>query len=70
MGSERLKMQHRLKLTVREKIKIWLDLCDFSWRIMKSALSKADLKKRLEMMRKEHIEDDRRILRRLGKLAG
>lgn len=61
-------MQHDLRLSSKEKIEIWLDLCDFSFKLMRAALSKRELKKRLNQMRRAHLEDDYLILSKLAKL--
>jgi len=61
-------MQHNLKFTNKEKINIWLDLCGFSFKLMRAALSKRELKKRLAEMRRAHLEDDYLILSKLVKL--
>jgi len=55
-------MQHRIKLTAREKINIWLDLCDFSFRLMKSTLNITELEKRLKKIRRAHLKEDRLLL--------
>ena len=60
-------MRHKVKYTKKEKIMIWLDLCDFSYKLMKSALGGKKLRERLEKMRKEHLENDHRILKGLAK---
>lgn len=62
-------MHHKVKYAQNEKIKIWLDLCDFSLKLMKSALSSSGFKKRIIRMRKEHQEDNRRFLVAMGRLA-
>ncbi|MFH1710320.1 MAG: hypothetical protein ABH860_04525 [bacterium] len=61
-------MRHEIKFTKEEKIGKWLELCDFSYRLMASALSKAELARRLKKMREEHVENNRNILRYMGKL--
>ena len=61
-------MQHKVKFTKEEKIRKWLELCDFSYRLMASALSKDELARRLKKMREEHVENDHNVLKYLGKL--
>ncbi|MBI4801655.1 MAG: hypothetical protein HY796_03930 [Elusimicrobia bacterium] len=61
-------MQHKIKLTAREKINIWLDLCDFSFRLMKNALSVTELEKRLKKIRQAHLKEDRLFLLKLAGL--
>jgi hypothetical protein len=61
-------MRHNIKLSIKEKINIWLDLCEFSLRLMESSMSKKELNKRLKKMRNEHLKRDRVILENLGKL--
>ncbi|MBI5400018.1 hypothetical protein HZB07_05355 [Candidatus Saganbacteria bacterium] len=61
-------MRHKIKLTVNEKIRAWLDLSDFSFRLMKAALSKKELMKRIEKMNLTHAERNRLILARMAKV--
>jgi hypothetical protein len=61
-------MRHPLKLTREEKINIWLDLCDFSFKFLKSNLSAAKLQKRLRIIRQEHLRDDYLLLSKLADL--
>ena len=58
-------MQHKQKLTAEEKFNIWLDLCDFTFRLMKDNLPPAKFKKRLKKMRQEHLEVDHLALSKL-----
>ena len=60
-------MRHRVKLTREEKAKIWLELCDFSFRLMQSALTPGQLAARLARMRKLHREKDERLLLALSR---
>ena len=60
-------MRHKEKLSKSEKIRRWLELCDFSYRLMSGALSKARLNQRFRKIREEHVKNDHRILRYLGK---
>jgi len=59
-------MRHEVKYTQKEKFKIWLDLCDFTYKLMQSALSPAELKKKRERMRERHLEENQRVLEVLG----
>jgi hypothetical protein len=60
-------MRHRVKLTREEKAKIWLELCDFSFRLMQSALRSGQLAARLKRMRELHLEKDKRMLLALAR---
>ena len=44
-------MHHYLKLTTQEKWKAWLNLCDFTFNLLKDNLGKGELKRRLQRMR-------------------
>lgn len=62
-------MQHRIKFkNLEEKIKIWLDLCDFCFALMKNSLPSKEFKKRLKKIREAHLEKDLLILSKLAKL--
>lgn len=61
-------MKYSIRLTIKEKINIWLDLCEFSSGLMESAMPKRELNKRLARMRSEHLERDRIVLEKIGKL--
>lgn len=61
-------MRHKIKLSVKEKIRRWLELCDFSFKLMQRALTPKELAKRLREMREEHLKRDSRILRNLAKV--
>jgi hypothetical protein len=60
-------MKHKLKLRVEEKVRRWLELCDFTYNLMKKNLSSKEFKKRLERIREEHLERDYRLLKSLAK---
>lgn len=62
-------MRHAVKLTKEEKVKIWLDLCDFSFRLMRSALSPKELRRKLKRIRELHWKEDQRMLTALGRIA-
>ena len=59
-------MKHNVKLTIKEKINIWLDLCEFSSKLMESAISKKECNDRMKRMRDEHLKRDRIILEKIG----
>ncbi len=61
-------MKHTLQLSPREKIRIWLDLSDFSFRLMSAALGEEQLEERLGRMREEDLRGHRNFLTRLGEL--
>ena len=61
-------MQHKLKATAREKINIWLDLCDFTFHLMQNNLSAEELSNRLKKIRQAHLKKDYLILSKLAKL--
>jgi hypothetical protein len=61
-------VKHKLKLTTKEKINIWLDLCDFSFRLMEKTMSRDELNRKLERMRSEHLKKDRIIWEKIGRL--
>jgi len=60
-------MQHNIRLSVQEKIKIWLDLCDFSYKLMEQNLSKKELHERLKKLREEHLRNDVQMLKKIFK---
>ena len=61
-------MKHLVKFNSREKIHIWLDLCDFTSRLMAAGLNKEQLDKRLRRMREETVKGHQGFLARLGKI--
>jgi len=61
-------MKHKLKLFAREKINIWLDLCEFSTMLMKKTMSEKKLNEKMERIRIEHLKRDRTILEKIGRL--
>lgn len=58
-----------MKLTKSEKARRWLDLCDFTYNLLKNALTPKQFKLKMEKIRKEHLKDDRRLLMALGRLG-
>lgn len=62
-------MKHTLKLTPEERIAVWLDLCDFTFRLMKGGLDKEHLERRLHRMRGEKIKANKAFLTNLGKVS-
>jgi len=61
-------MKHSATFSPQEKVKIWLDLCDFTFRLMDSSLDDHQLEKRLRRMRDEDIRGHNEFLTRLGEL--
>ncbi len=61
-------MRHELKLTVKEKINVWIDLCDFSFLLMKNTLSLKQLKTKLNKIRKDHLKNDYKLLTKWSEL--
>ena len=62
-------MRHKQNLSTKEKIHAWPDLCDFSFRLMKSNLTSKQLSEKIEKIREEHKKKNHRILKGLAKLA-
>jgi len=62
-------MRHKIKLSISEKIRAWLELCDFSFQLMKRNLKPRELARRLKKMKEEHEEKNYRILKGLAKLG-
>lgn len=60
-------MRHPLKLSKKEKFRQWLELCDFTYKLMQENLSKGQLKQKLAKMRKEHLQADYSLLSKLAK---
>lgn len=61
-------MRHKQKLSLKEKIRRWLELCDFTYSLMKRNLSPKEFEMKLERLRQEHLERDYRLLRNLAKV--
>lgn len=61
-------MKHNIRLTTKERINIWLDLCEFSSRLMEKTMSKKELNRKVERMRSEHLRRDKIILEKIGRL--
>ncbi len=61
-------MKHPLKYSSQEKVEIWLDLCDLTFRLMASSLNPEQLENRLHRMREEDVKSHRNFLTRLGKI--
>lgn len=61
-------MKHSVRFSKEEKINIWLDLCDFTFRLMASSLDKRQLENRLSRMREEDVKSHREFLSRLGNI--
>jgi hypothetical protein len=60
-------MYHKQNLTLAEKFKACLDLSDFTFRIMQKMLSRKEFTRRLENIRKDHLEGHLAWLNNLGK---
>jgi len=61
-------MKHSVRFSKEEKINIWLDLCDFTFRLMAGSLDKRQLENRLSRMREEDVKSHREFLSRLGNI--
>ncbi len=61
-------MYHNLPENPEKRIEIWLELCDFTYKLLKDALSPEEFKKRLEWMRKDHLGRDYKILDKLASI--
>mgnify|MGYP001591882287 CR=1 FL=1 len=59
-------MRHKIKLTVKEKINAWLDLCDFSFLLMKSTLNEKALIRKIDKINFAHAERNKLILKGLA----
>lgn len=61
-------MQHTLRFTnLDEKLQAWLNLCDFTFHLMKNSLSAVELKKRIKKIRRAHLKEDIIILSKLAR---
>jgi len=62
-------MQHRLKFkSLEEKINIWLDLCDFTFKLISATLSPTELRKKLKKMREVHLRQDYLLLSKIARI--
>ena len=61
-------MKHNVRLSVKEKINIWLDLCEFTLALTKKVLSGKELNDKMKRMRAEHLKRNRLILEKMGRL--
>lgn len=61
-------MRYNIKLSTKEKINIWLDLCEFSLVLTEKTLSRRELDSKMESMRNEHLKRDKIILEKVGGL--
>lgn len=50
---------------ISKKISQWLEICDFSYKIM-CGFSKRKMLKKIKQVRKEHLIDDYKILKHLS----
>lgn len=62
-------MRHKLKMSIKEKINAYLDLCDLGYKMMKANLTPKEFAKRLKRIREEHLKKDYRILKRMANLG-
>ena len=63
-----LAMYHKSKLSNQEKIKAWLDLCNFTFKLLEDNLEKEEMIKRFKKMRQEHLYVNYSILKRMSKV--
>ena len=61
-------MYHKLKLSSEEKIKTWLNLCDFTFELMEKNLGKRDFLKRLKKIREDQVKANYFLLRGLSRI--
>jgi hypothetical protein len=61
-------MRYNSKLSRGEKLNAWLELCSFTFELMKNGLDKKAFKKRWRNIRKEHVNHDILVLKSLGKI--
>ena len=61
-------MRHKVKLSVSEKIRAWLDLSDFSFRLMQAALSNKELETKLKQISLSHKNRNKLMLERMAKV--
>lgn len=61
-------MQHKIELSVQEKRKAWLNLCDFSFKLIEDNLGKEDLQRKLRKMREAHVKVNHSILEGLSRI--
>lgn len=61
-------MRHIIKLNTNEKIKAWLDLCDFYFDLIKENLSLKNFKKKLNEMREDKIKANKLMLKGLSRI--
>ena len=57
-----------MKLSARERVSAWLDICDFTLQLMSGSMDKQRLEKRLRRMREDEVTAHKRFLTRLGKI--
>lgn len=48
-------MKHAVKLSPQDKAQVWIDLCDFSLRLMESALDRSRIEEKFRRMREEDL---------------
>lgn len=62
-------MKHKVELSARERVNAWLEICDFTFRLMSASLDKRRLEKRLRRMREDNVAAHKRFLSRLGMIS-
>jgi hypothetical protein len=60
-------MQHKLDLTVQEKLKACLDLSDFIFKMMRNILKGPKFNQRLKDLRERHLRETLTLLKVTGK---
>lgn len=60
-------MRRALHLSEGARVSAWLDLCDFTFRLMKSSLGDKALEQRLKRMRRAQEQSRRRLLVNLSR---
>lgn len=61
-------MYHKIKLSTNEKIKAWLSLCDFTYKLLKDNFGEKRLRQILKKMRDGRLEVNYSILKRLARV--
>lgn len=62
-------MKHKINRSHNEKLKAWIDICDFSFRVMEKTLSKEEIEKRINKIKILHSENNKHIFTALGKIT-
>lgn len=61
-------MYHKLRLSIQERIKAWLDLCDFSLKLLEDNMDKKRVELKLKRMREDHLKTDYSVLSGLSRI--